>query len=146
MSLFLRRVPSLPAEVHTIVSSEIVTILVFREFSNVFPDDLPGLSPDQDAEFSIELVSVSTPIFRRPYCMAPKKLREIKTQLHELMDKAFIRPSSSPWDYPTIFVKKENTLMMCVDYHPLNAVMIKENILCLVSTLCLINWQVQRYF
>ena len=59
--------------------------------------------------------------------MAPKELAEMKEQLKDLMDKGFIRPSSSPWGCPAIFVKKKDkTLRMCVDYRPLNAVTIKN--------------------
>jgi hypothetical protein len=59
--------------------------------------------------------------------MAPKELAEIKRQLEELLNKGFIRPSSSPWGCPAILVKKKDgTLRMCVDYRPLNAVTIKN--------------------
>ena len=59
--------------------------------------------------------------------MPPKELAELKTQLQELIDKAFIQPSSSPWGCPAIFVKKKDeTLRLCVDYRPLNEVTIKN--------------------
>ena len=97
------------------------------EFPNIFPEDLPGLPPDRDVEFSIELEPSTAPISWHPYRMAPKELVEIKKQLEELLEKSFIRPSSSPWGCPAIFVKKKDeTLRMCVDYHPLNAVTIKN--------------------
>jgi hypothetical protein len=96
-------------------------------FPNAFPEDLPGLPPDRDVEFTIELEPDTAPISRRPYRMAPKELAEMKKQLEDLLGKEFIRPSSSPWGYPAIFVKKKDgTLCMCVDYHPLNAVTIKN--------------------
>ena len=89
------------------------------EFPDVFPEDLLGLPPDREVEFSIELEPSTTPISRCPYHMAPRELAEMKKQLEELMDKGFIRPSSSPWGCPAIFVKKKDgTLRMCVDYHP----------------------------
>ena len=97
------------------------------EFPDVFPEDLPGLPPDRDIEFEIELKPGTAPISRRAYRMPPKELAEFKTQLQDLMDKGFIRPSSSPWGCSAIFVKKkDNTLRLCVDYRPLNEVTIKN--------------------
>ena len=94
---------------------------------DVFPEDLPRLPPDRDVEFSIELEPSTAPISRHPYRMAPKELAEMKKQLEELLEKGFIRPSSSPWGCPAIFVKKKNgTLWMCMDYRPLNAITIKN--------------------
>jgi hypothetical protein len=88
---------------------------------------LLGLPPDRDVDFKIELIPGTTPIFKRPYRMPPNELVELKTQLSELLQKGLIRPSSSPWGCPTIFVKKkEQSLHMCVDYRPLNAVTIKN--------------------
>jgi hypothetical protein len=78
------------------------------EFLNVFQDDLPGMPPDQDVEFTIELQPDTTPISRRPYKMTPKKLAELKIQLNELLNKGFIRPSSLPWSCPVLFVKKKD--------------------------------------
>ena len=78
-------------------------------------------------EFAIELEPGTAPISCRPYFMAPKELTEMKKQLEELLEKGFIYPSSSPWGYRAIFVKKKDgTLRMCVDYRPLNAVTIKN--------------------
>jgi hypothetical protein len=97
------------------------------EFSDVFPEDLPGLPPERDVEFVIELKSGTAPISRRSYHMPPNELVELKTQLQCLLEKVLIRPSSSPWGCPTIFVKtKDQTLRMCVDYRPLNEVTIKN--------------------
>jgi hypothetical protein len=82
---------------------------------------------DRDVEFVIELQPDTTPISRRPYKMTPKELAELKVQLNELLDKRYIRPSSSPWGCPALFVKKKNqSLRLCVDYRPLNAVTIKN--------------------
>ena len=79
--------------------------------------------------------------------MAPKELAEMKKQLEELLEKGFICPSSSPWGCLAIFMKKKDgTLQMCVDYHPLNAVTIKNKYPLLVLILCLISWLVQRCF
>jgi hypothetical protein len=97
------------------------------EFLDVFPDELPGLSPDRDVEFRIELVLGTTPISRRPYRMPPNELVELKKQLEELLNKGFIRPSKSEWGCPALFVKKkEGTLRMCMDYRPLNVVTINN--------------------
>jgi hypothetical protein len=92
-----------------------------------FPDELPGMPPDRDIEFAIELQPGTAPISKRPYRMPPAELAELKKQLQELLDKGFIRPSTSPWGCPALFVKKKDeSLRMCVDYRPLNAVTIKN--------------------
>jgi len=105
----------------------IADIPVVCEFLDMFLDELPGLPPDRDVEFKIELLPSMAPILRRPYRMSPNELAELKVQLHELLEKGFIRPSSSLWGCPTIFMKKKDkSLRMCVDYRPLNAVTIKN--------------------
>jgi hypothetical protein len=102
-------------------------IPVVCEFADVFPDDLPGLPPERDIEFVIELQPGTTPISKRPYRMPPNELAELKIQLQDLLDKGYIRPSASPWGCPALFVKKkDDSLRLCVDYRPLNAVMIKN--------------------
>jgi len=102
-------------------------IPVVCEFPDVFPKELPGLPPNREVEFAIELIPGTTPISRRPYRMPPNELAELKNQLKELLDKGFIWPSSSEWGCPTLFVKKKDqSLRMCVDYRPLNAVTIKD--------------------
>jgi hypothetical protein len=114
-------------QVFEAIVQEIQDIPVVCEFLDVFPEDLPGLPPERDADFVIELKPGTTPISRRSYRMPPNELVELKTQLHDLLEKGFIRPSSSPWGCPTIFVKKKDqTLRMCVDYRPLNEVTIKN--------------------
>jgi hypothetical protein len=108
---------------------EVKDIPVVREFPDVFPEDLPGLPPERDVEFVIELQPGTAPISRRSYRMAPKELAELKTQLQDLLNKGFIRPSSSPWGCPAIFVKKKDqTLRLCVDYRPLNEVTIESRL------------------
>ena len=97
------------------------------EYADVFPDDLPGMPPDRDNEFVIELQPGTAPNSKRPYRMLPKELTELKNQLQELLEKGFIRPSSSPWGCPALFVKKKDgSLRLCVDYRPLNTVTIKN--------------------
>jgi hypothetical protein len=78
------------------------------EFPNVFPDELSGLPPDQDVEFKIELLPSTAPISRRPYRKPLNELAELKVQLNELLKKGLIRPSSSLWGCPAIFVKKKD--------------------------------------
>jgi hypothetical protein len=103
-------------------------IPVVCEFPDVFPNELPGLPPDRNVEFGIELIPETAPILRRPYRMPPDELAELKKQLEKLLKKGFIWPSKSEWGCPALFVKKkkEGTLRMCVDYRPLNAVTIKN--------------------
>jgi hypothetical protein len=85
---------------------------------------------DRDVEFTIELRPGTAPISRRSYKMTLKKLAELKVQLKDLLDKRYIRPSSSPWGCPTLFVKKKyQSLRLCVDYRPLNTVTIKNKYL-----------------
>jgi len=107
--------------------SKLEEVPVVCEYVDVFSDDLPGMPPDRDIEFVIELQPGTAPISKRPYRMPPKELAELKIQLQELLDKGFIRPSASPWGCPALFVtKKDDSLRWCVDYRPLNAVTIKN--------------------
>jgi hypothetical protein len=102
-------------------------IPIVCEYPDVFLDDLPGMPPDRNIEFIIDLQPSTAPISKRPYGMPPNELAELKIQLQDLLDKSFIRPSASPWGCPALFVKKkDNSLRLCVDYHPLNAVTIKN--------------------
>jgi hypothetical protein len=75
----------------------------------VFPDDLPGLPPDREVEFVIELKPGTAPISRRAYRMPPNKLAKLKVQLQELLEKGFIKPSSSPWGCPALFCQEEGS-------------------------------------
>jgi hypothetical protein len=121
-------IPAKPyGRVYEAIIPEIQDIPVVCEFPDVFPEDLSGLPPQRDVEFVIELKPGTAPISRRSYRMPPNELVELKTQLQGLLEKGFIRPSSSPWGCPAIFVKKKDqTLRMCVDYRPLNEVTIKK--------------------
>jgi hypothetical protein len=102
-------------------------IPVVCEYPDVFPDELPGMAPDRDILFAIELQPGTAPISKRSYRMPPAELAELKKQLQELLDKGFIHPSTSPWGCPALFVKKKDeSLRLCVDYRPLNAVTIKN--------------------
>jgi hypothetical protein len=82
-------------------------ILVVCEFLDLFPDLLPSLPSDKDVEFAIELIPRTGPISRRPYWMPPNELAELKKQLQDLLTKGLIRPSSSEWGCPALFVKKK---------------------------------------
>jgi hypothetical protein len=125
--LQLSVIPMVTPSVYHTTAQNLENISVACEFPDIFPKDLPGMPPDQDVEFVIELQPGTTPISRRPYKMTPKELVELKVQLNELLDKGYIHPSSSPWGYPALFVKKKDqSLRLSVDYRPLNAVTIKN--------------------
>ena len=95
----------------------------------MFSEEIPGLPPIREVEFTIELMPRTTPISIAPYRMAPAELGELKLQLQELLKKGFIRPSISPWGAPVLFVKKKDrSLRMCIDYRRLNKVAIKNKI------------------
>nr|GFB65542.1 putative reverse transcriptase domain-containing protein [Tanacetum cinerariifolium] len=81
---------------------------VIRDFPEVFPDDMSGLPPPRQVEFRIDLVPVTAPVARAPYRLAPSEMKELTKQLQELSQKGFIRPSSSPWGAPVLFVKKKD--------------------------------------
>ena len=83
---------------------------------DVFPDELPGLPPQRVVDFGIELHPGTSPISMTPHRMAPVELQELRVQLQELLDKGFIRPSTSPWGAPVLFAKKDKTLRLCIDY------------------------------
>jgi hypothetical protein len=109
------------------IESPVERIPVVCDYPDVFPDELPGMPPDRDIEFAIELQPRTAPISKRPYRMPPAELAELKKQLQEFLDKGFIRPSTSPWGCPALFVKKKDeSLRMCVNYRPINAVTIKN--------------------
>ncbi|WVZ19293.1 hypothetical protein V8G54_006615 [Vigna mungo] len=100
---------------------------VVNEFFDVFPEEIPGLPPPREVEFSIDLVSQAGPISIAPYRMAPAELAELKKQIEDLLEKQFIRPSVSPWGAPVLLVKKKDgTSRLCVDYRQLNKLTIKN--------------------
>jgi hypothetical protein len=94
--------------VNSVEGKAMEDIRVVNEFPDVFPEDLPGMPPDRDIEFSIELIPGTAPIFKRPYRMDVKDLAELKKQIEELLSKGFIHPSSSPWGAPTLFGDKKD--------------------------------------
>src|SRR3954464_5441441 len=97
------------------------------EFVEVFPDDIIDLPPEREVEFSIDLVPGTSPVSMAPYRMSASELKELKSQLEDLLEKKFIRPSVLPWGAPVLLgKKKESSMRLCVDYRQLNKVTIKN--------------------
>ena len=108
----LVRVKDSSLETPTLESVPVVCV-----FSEVFPEDLPGVPPKRKIDFGIDLLPDTQPISIPPYRMSTAELKELKEQLKDLLDKGFIRPSISPWGAPVLFVKnKDGSLKMCIDY------------------------------
>ncbi|GJS87611.1 putative reverse transcriptase domain-containing protein [Tanacetum coccineum] len=100
---------------------------IVRDFPEVFPEDLPGLPLARPVEFQIDLIPGAVPVARAPYRLAPSEMKELSEQLQELSDKGFIRPSSSPWGAPVLFVKKKDgSFRTCIDYRELNKLTVKN--------------------
>ncbi|GJW49779.1 putative reverse transcriptase domain-containing protein [Tanacetum coccineum] len=100
---------------------------IVRDFPDVSPEDLSGLPPTRQVEFQIDLVPGAAPVARAPYRLAPSEMKELSEQLKELSDKGLIRPSSSPWGSPVLFVeKKDGSFRMCIDYRELNKLTVKN--------------------
>jgi hypothetical protein len=115
------------AKLNQLNASQGLEVPVVNEFPDVFPDELPGMPPDRDIEFVIELKPGTASIYKTPFRMRTPELAELKEHIRELVEKGFIRPSSSPWGAPVIFVlKKDGTQRLCVDYRALNEVTVKN--------------------
>ncbi|GJU09680.1 putative reverse transcriptase domain-containing protein [Tanacetum coccineum] len=99
---------------------------VIHDFPEVFPNDLPGIPPSRQVEFKIDLVPGAAPVARAPYRLAPSEMKEFSKQLKELLEKGFIRPSSSPWGAPVLFVKKNDGSFRMCDYRELNKLTVKN--------------------
>jgi hypothetical protein len=119
--------PSTASTVNQLDGTALEDIRVVCDYPDVFPEELPGMPPDRDVEFVIDLLPGTAPISKRPYRMSSDQLQELKAHIKELLGKGFIRASSSLWGAPVIFVgKKDGTQRMCVDYKSLNDVTIKN--------------------
>jgi hypothetical protein len=117
-------------KINQLGASQGLEVLVVNEFPDVFPEELPGMPPDRDIEFVIELKPGTVPIYNTPFRMTIPELAKLKEHIRELLEKGFIRPNSSPWGAPLIFVPmKDGTQRLCVDYRALNEVMVKNKYL-----------------
>ncbi|GJV22208.1 putative reverse transcriptase domain-containing protein [Tanacetum coccineum] len=126
--------------IHIPINGETLIIRVMEKKSNekrledipvvsteVFLEDLPGLPPVRQVEFQIDLIPGVTHVARAPYRLAPSEMQEQSNQLQELLDRGFIRPSTSPWGAPVLFVKKKDgSFRMCIDYGELNKLTVKN--------------------
>ena len=100
---------------------------ILQEFRDVFLDEIPGLPPKRDIDFTIDLVLGAAPVSKTPYMMSTPEMLELKMQLQELLEKGYVRPSVSPWGALVLFVKKKDgTLRLCIDYIQLNKVIVKN--------------------
>jgi hypothetical protein len=103
----------------------------------VFPEDLLGMPPERKVEFSIELIPDTAPISKRAYRVSIPELVELKKQIDELLEKGYIKPSTSPWVALVLFVeKKDGTKRMCIDYRSLNEVTTKNKYPCPELKIC----------
>jgi hypothetical protein len=123
--------PKLEGECHHLSvddkeSNPIEAIRIVSEFPDVFPQELPGMPPERKVEFAIELILGTVPISKRAYRVYGPELVELKKQIDELLEKGYIKSSTSPWAAPVLFVEKDGTKRMCIDYRALNEVTIKN--------------------
>jgi hypothetical protein len=108
-------------------SNPIEAIKIVSEFPDVFPEELPGMPPERKVEFAIELIPGTAPISKRAYRVSGPELVELKNKIDELLEKGYIRPSTSPWAAPVLFVEKKDGMnRMCIDYRALNEVTVKN--------------------
>jgi hypothetical protein len=113
------------AHIEKVEPSEAINVV--SEFLDVFPEELLGMPPERKVEFAIELIPGTAPISRRAYRVSGPELAELKKQIDELLEKGYIRPSTSHWAAPVLFAeKKDGTKRMCIDYRALNEVTIKN--------------------
>jgi hypothetical protein len=114
-------------KVNQLDTSQGSEVPMVNEFPDVFPVELPGMPPNWDIEFVIELKPGTAPIYKTPFIMTTPELAELKEHIKELLEKGFIHPSSSPWGALVIFVlKKDGAQRLWVDYRALNEVTVKN--------------------
>jgi hypothetical protein len=115
-------------------------IRVVNEYPDVFPEELPGMPPDRDFEFVIDLLPGTAPISKHPYRMSSTQLIELKKQIKELLEKGFIRPSSSPWGHRLSLLRRRMVLRGCVwIIDCLMRLLSRISIHCLALKTCLIR-------
>ncbi|GJZ55222.1 putative reverse transcriptase domain-containing protein [Tanacetum coccineum] len=124
--VYLAQVTSKKAE-DKLEEKTLEDVPIVREFPEVFPEDLPGLPPARQVKFQIDLVPGDAPVAQAPYRLALAEMQELSTQLQELSDRGFIRPSFSPWGALVLFVKKkDSSFRMCIHYRELNKLTVKN--------------------
>nr|GEW54914.1 putative reverse transcriptase domain-containing protein [Tanacetum cinerariifolium] len=124
--IFLAHVTTKEAEDKS-MEKQLEYVPIVQDFPEVFLEDLSGIPPTRQVEFQIDLVPSAAPVARAPYRLAPSEMKELSDQLKERADKGFIRPSSSPWGAPVLFVKKKDgSFRMCIDYRELNKLTVKN--------------------
>lgn len=99
-------------------------IPIVKVYPNIFLDDLLGMLPNRKVEIFIDLVPSAEPISKAPYQIELVELRKLKKQLQKLLDKKLIRPNVFPWGALVLFVRKDGSMQLCIDYKELNKVTI----------------------
>nr|GEZ83322.1 putative reverse transcriptase domain-containing protein [Tanacetum cinerariifolium] len=106
---------------------QLENVPIVWDYPKVFPKVLSGLPPARPVEFQIDLIPGATPVARAPYRLAPSEMKELSEQLQVISKKGFIRPSSSPWGAPILFIKKKDgSFRMCINYCELNKLTAKN--------------------
>nr|GEV73794.1 putative reverse transcriptase domain-containing protein [Tanacetum cinerariifolium] len=124
--IFLAHVTMIKAEDKS-QEKRLKDVPMVQDYPDVFPEDLSGIPPTRQLEFQIDLIPGPAPVARAPYRLAPSEMKELSDQLKELFEKGFIRPSSSPWGAPVLFVKNnDGSFRMCIDYQELNKLTVKN--------------------
>ncbi|GJR21115.1 putative reverse transcriptase domain-containing protein [Tanacetum coccineum] len=127
MPVFLAYVTTKETE-DKVEKKQLEDVPIVQNFPNVFPEDLSSLPPARQVEFQIDLIPGAAPVAQAPYRLEPSKMKELSEQLKELFDKGFIKPRSSPWEAPVLFVKKKDgSFRMCIDYRELNKLTVKNH-------------------